>query len=88
MSRLSPSTQVKVTLPEQLYFFLKSKADKFDLPVSSYIRNLVINDVKDLGFPTFEMSAKNEKIGSKALTDFKKGNIHHIKNIDKYLDSL
>lgn len=88
MSRLPASTQVKITLPEQLYFFLKSKADKFDLPVSSYIKNLVINDVKDLDFPTFKMSAKNEEIGLKALVDFKKGNIRHIKDVDKYLDSL
>lgn len=88
MSRLSPSTQVKVTLPEQLYFFLKSKADKFDLPVSSYIRNLVINDVKDLGFPTFEMSEKREKLGLEALKEHKQGKTTKVENIGEYFNNL
>lgn len=88
MSRLSSSTQVKVTLPKQLYFFLKSKADKFDLPVSSYIRNLVINDVKDLGFPTFEMSEKREKLGLEALKEHKQGKTTKVENIGEYFNNL
>ncbi len=34
------------------------------------------------------MSEKREKIGLKALADFQKGNVRHIKDIDKYLDNL
>lgn len=88
MSRLSPSTQVKITLPEQLYFFLKSKADKFDLPVSSYIRNLVINDVKDLNFPTFRMSEKREKLGLEALKEHEQGKTTKVENVGEYFNNL
>jgi len=88
MSRLPASTQVKVTLPEQLYFFLKSKADKFDLPVSSYIKNLVINDVKDLNFPTFRMSEKREKLGLEALEDINKEKQQRLKTLKNIYNNL
>ena len=45
------ATQVKVTLPDELYLHLKSKAEKFGLNLASYIRHLVINDVKDIDIP-------------------------------------
>ncbi|OGM75626.1 hypothetical protein A2382_02680 [Candidatus Woesebacteria bacterium RIFOXYB1_FULL_38_16] len=82
------TTQIKVTLPEELYLHLKSKADKFGLGLSSYIRHLVINDVKDIDIPTFKMSKQREKIGLKAQEDYKAGKTTLIENVDKYLDSL
>ena len=82
------ATQIKVTLPEELYIHLKSKAEKFGLGLSSYIRHLVINDVKDIDVPSFKMSKQREEIGLKALADFKAGKTTLIKNVDKYLDNL
>ena len=82
------SSQIKITLPNELYMFLKSKADRFGLTMSSYIKNLVINDVQDMDIPVFKMSEKTEKIALKALKDFRVGKTKEIKNIDKYLDSL
>ncbi len=87
MSQLS-TAQVKITLPEQLYFYLKSKADRLGLTMSSYIKNLIIDDVKGLDVPTFEMSEKREKISLKALRDFKKGKTTRIDSIDDYLKNL
>ncbi len=87
MSNLQ-STQVKVTLPNELYLHLKSKAEKLGLTLASYIKNLVIDDVKDINIPVFQMSEKTEKIALKALKDHEKGKTHLITDIDKYLDSL
>ncbi len=67
------TTQIKVTLPAELYLFLKSKAEKFGLNMASYVRYLVINDVKDVDIPVFKMSEKTEKIALKALRDYRKG---------------
>ena len=50
------TTQVKITLPDELYLLLKSKAQKYGLPLASYVKNLVLNDVKDVDIPVFKMS--------------------------------
>lgn len=75
MSTLSfaSTTQVKVTLPYELYFYVKSKADKFGLNLASYLKHLVVNDVKDIDIPIFKMSDMREEIALKAINDFKKG---------------
>lgn len=82
------ATQVKITLPNELYLYVKSKAEKFDLNLASYIRHLVINDVRDMNIPVFKMSEKTERNGLQALQEFKKGKTTKIDNIDKYFDSI
>lgn len=82
------STQVKVTLPDELYLHLKSRAERFGLNLAAYIRHLVINDVKDIDIPVFKMSKKREEIALKALEDYKNGKTKAIDNVDNYLDSL
>ena len=82
------TTQVKITLPDELYMHLKSKAEKFDLNLASYIRHLVINDVKDIDIPVFKMSEKREKIALKALEDYKSGKTKAIDNVNNYLAGL
>ena len=72
------TTQIKVTLPDELYLHLKSKAEKFGLNLASYVRHLVINDVKDVDVPVFRMSEKTEKIALKAIEDYKNGKTHKI----------
>ena len=67
------TTQIKVTLPDELYLHLKSKAEKLGLNMASYVRHLVINDVKDVDIPVFKMSEKTEKIALKAIKDYQKG---------------
>ena len=67
------TTQIKVTLSNELYLHLKSKAEKLGLNLASYIRHLVINDVKDIEIPVFKMSEKREKIAelyNEKLKDF------------------
>ena len=82
------SGQIKVTLPEQLHIYLRSKADKFGLTLSAYVRNLIIDDVKDVDVPVFRMSAKREKIALDAVDDYKKGKTREINDISEYLNSL
>lgn len=90
MSKLSTTSasQVKITLPEQLHAYLKSKADRFGLTLSAYVKNLIIDDVKDMDMPTFKMSREREKIALQAIDDYKKGKTQMIDNIDEYLNSL
>lgn len=82
------ATQIKITLPDELYLHLRSKAEKFGLNLASYIRHLVINDVKDIDIPVFKMSESREKIALKALEDYKNGKTKAIDNVDDYLAGL
>lgn len=82
------TSQVKVTLPNQLYFYLKSRADKFGLTTSSYLKNLIIDDVKDLDLPTFPMSEKNETNGQRALKEYRAGKTKKLIDIDAYFKSI
>ncbi len=67
------TTQIKVTLPDELYLYVKSKAEKFGLNLAAYIRHLVIDDVKSIDIPEFKMSEETEKVALKALEDYKGG---------------
>ncbi|MBI3397193.1 hypothetical protein HY045_01825 [Candidatus Woesebacteria bacterium] len=82
------ATQVKVTLPDELYLRLKSRAERFGLNLASYVRYLIIYDVKNMDIPVFKMSEKREKIALKALRDYKSGETKAINNIDKYLSDM
>ncbi|OGM20962.1 hypothetical protein A2771_04400 [Candidatus Woesebacteria bacterium RIFCSPHIGHO2_01_FULL_38_26b] len=84
----TPATQVKITLPNELYMHLKSKAEKLGLNMASYIKNLVINDVKGVDIPFFKMSEVREKIALKAIKDYKSGKTRVLKDIDDYLANL
>jgi len=85
---VSPSVQVKLTLPTQLQEFVQSKASRYGLTVAAYIRHLVIDDVKDMDFPVFTMSENTENVALKALEDYKQGKTKEINDIDDFLDNL
>ena len=88
MSKVTNTSQIKISLPVELYAYLKSKADKFGLTMSSYVKNLIIDDVKDVETPTFKMSKNREKIALEALKDFEDNRTRKINNIDQYLNSF
>jgi len=73
------TTQIKVTLPDELYLYLKSKAEKFGLNLAAYVRHLIINDVKDMDISVFKMSEETEKRGIQALKEHEKGKTTKVK---------
>jgi len=83
---ITNTSQLKITLPNPLYDYLASKAGKFGLTLSSYVKNLIIDDVKDMDYPTFQASAKIEKSYKEALKE--RGQAVEITDIDKYFNNL
>ena len=79
-------TQIKVSLPNPLYDYLSSKAGKFGLTLSSYIKNLIINDVKDMDYPTYQASAKTEDSYKKAIQEQDKA--VEVTDVDEFFKSL
>ncbi|MBU0576084.1 hypothetical protein KJ707_00545 [Patescibacteria group bacterium] len=82
------TTQIRVTLPVQLRGYLQTKANKFGLGLSAYIKNLIINDVQDVDYPVFEMS-------DQAISDFEEakkaehaGSLVKIDNVSNFFKNL
>jgi len=80
------TSQIKISLPHPLYDYLSSKASKFGLTLSSYVKNLIINDVKDLDFPAFKASAKIEQSYKNALSE--RDQAIEISDLDTYFKNL
>ena len=58
---ITQQTQIKLNLPLQLKGYVENKANKLGIPLASYIKHLIINDVVDMVYPTFQMSERSEK---------------------------
>jgi hypothetical protein len=63
---ITQQTQIKINLPLALKDYLESKASKFDLPLASYVKHLIIKDVADLDYPIFQISKRSEEKAIKA----------------------
>jgi len=81
------TSQLRITIPTQIQDLLYSKSDRYGLSMSAYVKNLIINDVKDMHIPEFDMSVKTEKIATQALKDHKEGKTHEIENVEDFLAS-
>ena len=71
-------TQIKVTIPNALLEYLASKAGKFGLTLSAYVKHLIVNDVKDMDLPIYKMSDATEKRGLEAIEEYRAGKTKEI----------
>lgn len=53
--------QLKISLSEQLKELLESKAARFGVPITQFVKHLIIKEVEDEEYPTFQMSKRSEK---------------------------
>lgn len=83
---ITQQAQIKLNLPLVLKDYLESKARKFDMPMAGYIKHLILNDVSDLDFPTFQMSNRSEKKLKIALKE--KNKAIKVTNISKFFNKL
>ena len=69
------TVQLRVTLPAELQAYLQTKASKFGLNMSAYVKNLIINDVKDVAYPVFKASKEVEQAFKEAKAAEKKNEL-------------
>ena len=82
-------SQIKVNLPLALKEYLESKAQKFGMPLASYVKHLILKDVENMEYPVFEMSKKSEKSLSDALRNKNKAAVINNKGeLDKFFKNL
>ena len=80
--------QIKITLPVTMKDFLESKANKFGMPIAGYVKNLILNDIKEMDYPTYQASTSTEEAYKKALEEYDTGKIIKVDDIDKFFDEL
>ncbi|MBU0978612.1 MAG: hypothetical protein ABIJ03_04385 [Patescibacteria group bacterium] len=83
---ITQTTQLRVTLPVQLQGYLYAKAEKFGLSLSAYVKNLIINDVRDIEYPVFQASSRTEKVYKNALQE--RSQAIEVGDINEYLANL
>ena len=81
--------QIKLSVSPKLKSLVKSRAEVVGVPVTQYIKNLIINDVKQS--PIFQVSEDAEKRIGQSLKDLEMGRYtvtRDTKQLDAHLDSL
>ena len=66
---ITQQAQIKLNLPIQLKEYIESKANKLGVPLAAYIKHLIMNDIKDMEYPTFQMSNHSDKKLKKAMKE-------------------
>lgn len=64
---ITQQSQIKINLPIQLKELLENKASKFGIPVAGYVKHLILKDVEDMQYPTYELSERSEKAYKEAI---------------------
>lgn len=82
------TVQLRVTLPAILQNHLQTKAGRLGLNMSSYVKNLIINDVRDVEYPVYQASKKMEQAYQAAKLDEKKGKLVRADDLKKFLNDL
>ena len=76
MNTQSSQIQLKISLSEQLNDCLESKAARLGVPVTQFVKHLILREVEHEDYPIFQASEQVEKTTQDAL-----------KQIDKAVDA-
>ena len=61
--------QLKINLTPQLQDLLESKASKFGVPLTQYVKHVLMKDVENQDYPVFKASAETEQAAKQALDE-------------------
>lgn len=84
----TPQAQIKVNIPLSMKEYLESKANKFGMPLAGYMKHLILKDIEDMDYPTYNASHETEKAYTKAIEEHDAGKITKIKDIDTFFEEL
>ena len=78
--------QLKITLSEQLHALLQKRAQNIGLTMSSYVKNLIVDDIKDLAFSEQDASKQLEESYQDAIKN--KNKAIKVVNLKETLNNL
>ena len=79
-------SQIKVNLPLALKEYLESKAQKFGMPLASYVKHLILKDVENMEYPTYVASERTIKKAKEALEH--KSEAILVNDVDSFFENL
>ena len=80
--------QLKVSLSERLNDLLLGKAERLGIPVTQYVKHIIIKEVEKEEYPTYQMSERTEKALVKAMKEYKAGKTKKIENLSAFFKQL
>ena len=84
----TPQVQIKVTISGNMKDYLASKAGKFGMPVAGYIKHLILKDIEDMDYPTYQASEATEKAYKKAVEEHNNGKTINVNDVDTFFKKL
>jgi antitoxin component of RelBE/YafQ-DinJ toxin-antitoxin module len=83
---ITQQVQIKLNLPLAMKDYVESKASKYDMTLSSYLKHLILTDIKDMDIPVFRISEASEKKALKAIKETKQAK--KVSSMKAYLDAM
>ena len=80
--------QIKINIPLSMKEYLESKASKFGMPLAGYVKHLILKDIEDMDFPTYQASEETQKAYKEAVKDYQEGKTVKVNDIDTFFDEL
>ncbi len=70
MNTSNAQIQIKVSLSEQLNNLLERRADNVGVPVTQYVKYLILKEIESAQYPTFRASKQVEDNTAEALKHY------------------
>ncbi|MBI2338613.1 hypothetical protein HYU95_05535 [Candidatus Daviesbacteria bacterium] len=86
MNIATSQIQLKISLSEQLSDLLQSKAARLGVPVTQFVKHLIMKEVENEAVPVFEASDWLEHKTGKALKEIKKA--VEVKDVHQFFQNL
>lgn len=80
--------QLKISLSQQLSDLLQSKATRLGVPITQFVKHIIIKEVESEDYPTFQMSERTEQKIIEAMEDYKTGKAIKVDNISEFFKKL
>ena len=84
----TPQVQIKISLSKQLNDLVTTKATQLGVPVTQFVKYLIVKDVDNYGYPTFQMSQRTEQKIQEAMDDYHAGKATKVDNVSKFFKNL
>ncbi len=78
--------QLKISLSEQLNKLLQARADELGVPVTQYVKHIIIKDVEEKVYPVYTVSQKTDEKAQKALKEL--GKSEEVEDVADYFKKL
>lgn len=80
--------QLKLSLSQQLNDLLEARAARLGVPVTQFVKHLILKEVDEEAYPSYQMSEQMEKNVKKAMEEYHEGKAIRIDNISEYFKNL